>query len=126
MRHAEALAPALLVRIYVDADDHCGADQAKPLDHVQADAAKAKDWSLVTAESCTAGKLAASLSEAPGASVRLHGGFVTYTKDNGRDAIQERNGRYAYRAYWGDREIGGYLRRDLSVCDLPVFFVVKR
>ena len=43
MRHAEALAPALLVRIYVDADDHCGADQAKPLDHVQADAAKAKD-----------------------------------------------------------------------------------
>jgi nicotinamide mononucleotide (NMN) deamidase PncC len=35
------------------------------------DAAKAKDWSVVTAESCTAGKLAALLSEAPGASERL-------------------------------------------------------
>jgi nicotinamide-nucleotide amidase len=38
--------------------------------------------SIVTAESCTAGKLAALLSEAPGASERLHGSFVTYTKAN--------------------------------------------
>jgi nicotinamide-nucleotide amidase len=51
------------------------------------DAAKAQDWSLVTAESCTAGKLAALLSEAPGASERLHGGFVTYTKDNKTKAL---------------------------------------
>jgi nicotinamide mononucleotide (NMN) deamidase PncC len=29
--------------------------------------AKAKGWSLITVESCTAGKLAALLSEAPGA-----------------------------------------------------------
>jgi len=37
----------------------------------------------VTAESCTAGKLAAALlSEAPGAAERLHGSFVTYTKAN--------------------------------------------
>jgi nicotinamide-nucleotide amidase len=38
--------------------------------------------SIVTAESCTAGKLAAVLSEAPGAAERLHGSFVTYTKAN--------------------------------------------
>jgi nicotinamide-nucleotide amidase len=38
--------------------------------------------SIVTAESCTAGLLAALLSEAPGASEHLHGGFVTYTKAN--------------------------------------------
>jgi nicotinamide-nucleotide amidase len=51
------------------------------------DAAKAKGWSVVTAESCTAGKLAALLSEVPGASERLHGGFVTYTKDNKTRAL---------------------------------------
>ena len=38
--------------------------------------------SIVTAESCTAGRLAALLSEAPGAAEYLHGGFVTYTKLN--------------------------------------------
>jgi nicotinamide-nucleotide amidase len=41
-----------------------------------------KSASVVTAESCTAGKLAALLSEAPGAAERLHGSFVTYTKAN--------------------------------------------
>src|SRR5262245_38611389 len=41
-----------------------------------------RDVSIVTAESCTAGKLAALLSEAPGAAERLHGSFVTYTKAN--------------------------------------------
>lgn len=41
-----------------------------------------KNLSIVTAESCTAGKLAALLSEAPGAAERLHGSFVTYTKAN--------------------------------------------
>jgi nicotinamide-nucleotide amidase len=41
-----------------------------------------KQLSLVTAESCTGGLLAAVLSEAPGAGDRLHGGFVTYTAQN--------------------------------------------
>src|SRR5262249_23463334 len=41
-----------------------------------------RDVSIVTAESCAAGKLAALLSEAPGAAERLHGSFVTYTKAN--------------------------------------------
>jgi nicotinamide-nucleotide amidase len=37
--------------------------------------------SLVCAESCTAGRLATLLSEAPGAGEHLHGGFVVYTKE---------------------------------------------
>src|SRR5262245_22208149 len=41
-----------------------------------------RNASIVTAESCTTGKLAALLSEAPGAAERLHGSFVAYTKAN--------------------------------------------
>jgi len=44
--------------------------------------AQQKDVTLVTAESCTAGKLSALLSEARGAAEHLHGSFVTYTKEN--------------------------------------------
>lgn len=46
------------------------------------EAACRQKLSIVTAESCTAGKLAMHLSEAPGASEFLHGGFITYTKAN--------------------------------------------
>jgi nicotinamide-nucleotide amidase len=45
------------------------------------EAARAQSLSLVTAESCTAGKLSNVLSEVPGAGAHLHGGFVTYTKE---------------------------------------------
>jgi nicotinamide-nucleotide amidase len=45
-------------------------------------AARRGNLTIVTAESCTAGKLSALLSEAPGASEHLHGSFVTYTKAN--------------------------------------------
>jgi nicotinamide-nucleotide amidase len=44
--------------------------------------AKAQKQTLVTVESCTSGLLAAVLSEAPNPSTQLHGGFVTYTKEN--------------------------------------------
>jgi len=37
---------------------------------------------VVAAESCTAGLIAAALSQGDGASDVLHGGFVTYTKAN--------------------------------------------
>jgi nicotinamide-nucleotide amidase len=46
------------------------------------DAAKCHNLTIITAESCTAGQLATLLSEVPGAADRLHGGFVTYTKEN--------------------------------------------
>jgi nicotinamide-nucleotide amidase len=50
-------------------------------------AAREAGLSVVTAESCTAGKLAVLLSEAPGAAERLHGGFVAYTKPNKTKAL---------------------------------------
>jgi nicotinamide-nucleotide amidase len=44
------------------------------------DAARERNLSIVTAESCTAGKLSTLFSEVPGAGEQLHGGFVTYSK----------------------------------------------
>lgn len=41
---------------------------------------KQRELIIATAESCTAGRLAALLADAPGASAVLDGGFVTYTK----------------------------------------------
>lgn len=41
---------------------------------------KAANLSIVTAESCTAGMIAAVLSRCEGAGAWMHGGFVTYTK----------------------------------------------
>jgi nicotinamide-nucleotide amidase len=43
--------------------------------------------SIVTAESCTAGMIAAVLSRADGASDILHGGFVIYTKAHKHTAL---------------------------------------
>jgi nicotinamide-nucleotide amidase len=45
------------------------------------DALKAAKATIVTAESCTAGTIAALLAQAEGASDILHGGFTTYTKE---------------------------------------------
>jgi nicotinamide-nucleotide amidase len=50
-------------------------------------AAGRRNLTIVTAESCTAGKLSALLSEAPGAGKHLHGSFVTYTKANKVEAL---------------------------------------
>lgn len=44
------------------------------------DLARERGLTLVTAESCTGGLLAAVLSEAPGAGSQFHGGFAVYTK----------------------------------------------
>jgi nicotinamide-nucleotide amidase len=46
------------------------------------DLLKRRRLTVVTAESCTGGLLAAVLSEAPGAGDWLHGGFITYTAKN--------------------------------------------
>src|SRR5256885_17243883 len=45
-------------------------------------AARERNLTLITAESCTGGRLSVLLSEAPGASDTFHGGFVVYTKKN--------------------------------------------
>jgi nicotinamide-nucleotide amidase len=49
--------------------------------------ARQRRLGIVTAESCTSGLLATALSEAPGAAELLHGGFVTYTKENKTAAL---------------------------------------
>jgi nicotinamide-nucleotide amidase len=46
------------------------------------DALKAAKLTIVTAESCTAGTIAALLAQAKGAGDILHGGFTTYTKEH--------------------------------------------
>jgi nicotinamide-nucleotide amidase len=48
---------------------------------------KQKGLSIVTAESCTAGLLAKTLSDAPGAAAHFCGGYVTYTKQQKTRAL---------------------------------------
>lgn len=48
---------------------------------------RAQRLSVITAESCTGGLIAAALSHAPGASECLHGGFVVYTKESKTAAL---------------------------------------
>ncbi|HLH88861.1 MAG TPA: nicotinamide-nucleotide amidohydrolase family protein [Xanthobacteraceae bacterium] len=55
------------------------ADLARSAERLMALAAP-RGLTLVAAESCTAGLLAQILCDAPGASSRFHGSFVTYTK----------------------------------------------
>jgi nicotinamide-nucleotide amidase len=50
-------------------------------------ALRRKGLTVVTAESCTAGLIAASLSLGNGASDVLEGGFITYTKDQKSTAL---------------------------------------
>jgi nicotinamide-nucleotide amidase len=45
------------------------------------DLCKAKGLTVVTAESCTGGLVAAALTDAPGASKVVDGGFVTYSNE---------------------------------------------
>ena len=51
------------------------------------DALEAAKVTIVTAESCTAGTIAALLAQAEGASDILHGGFTTYTKEHKTKAL---------------------------------------
>ena len=51
------------------------------------DALKSAQLTIVTAESCTAGTIAALLAQAEGAGDVLHGGFTTYTKDHKTKAL---------------------------------------
>jgi nicotinamide-nucleotide amidase len=53
-------------------------EKAQPI----VDALRERKLSVVTAESCTAGLIAAILSHAPHAGECLHGGFVVYSKEH--------------------------------------------
>jgi nicotinamide-nucleotide amidase len=48
---------------------------------------RARRFTVVTAESCTAGLIAAALSQVEDASEVLHGSFVVYTKENKAKAL---------------------------------------
>lgn len=64
-----------------NSDPHRGADELlreKAASVVRA--ARSLSLTLITAESCTAGRVAATLADAPNASEAVHGGFVTYTE----------------------------------------------
>jgi hypothetical protein len=61
------------------------------------ESAKRAGLRLVTAESCTGGLIATVLSEAPGAAEYLDGGFVTYTPEQKRTALEL---DAKYRAIW--------------------------
>ena len=50
-------------------------------------ALKDAKMTIVTAESCTAGAIAAILAQAEGASEILHGGFIAYTKEHKTKAL---------------------------------------
>jgi hypothetical protein len=62
------------------AETHCIDAALIRAAEISAGALKRVGLTVVTAESCTAGLIAAALSQAEGATGILHGGFVTYTK----------------------------------------------
>ena len=73
----DALAAALLERFGAQAY----ADDGRSVDEVVADALVAAGATVSTAESCTAGMLAARFADRPGSSAYLVGGFVTYADE---------------------------------------------
>ncbi|HEX7297809.1 MAG TPA: competence/damage-inducible protein A [Solirubrobacteraceae bacterium] len=54
-------------------------DDGRTVDQVVADLLRARGWMIATAESCTAGLLAARLTELPGSSDYVAGGLVVYS-----------------------------------------------
>lgn len=62
-------------------DPHRGADEnLRKKAAAIVSAAGAMKLTIITIESCTAGRVAATLADAPNASDVVHGGFVTYTE----------------------------------------------
>lgn len=69
-----------LLFVMTAAEPHRGADEMlRKKAAAIVGAARALNLTLVTAESCTAGRVAATLADAPNASDAVHGGFITYT-----------------------------------------------
>lgn len=72
---------ALLAGLRDGFGDQLYADDGRRVDDVVAEQLLAQGASIVTAESCTAGLLAARLADRPGSSAYLLGGFVTYANE---------------------------------------------
>lgn len=63
------------------AEPHRGADETlRKIAASVVGAARGLNLTLITAESCTAGRVAATLADAPNASDVVHGGFIVYTE----------------------------------------------
>jgi nicotinamide-nucleotide amidase len=62
-------------------------DGLKQLAQQALDALKAAKLTIITAESCTAGSIAALLADAEDAGDILHGGFTAYTKEHKTKAL---------------------------------------
>ena len=83
--------------------------------------AQKKSLSIVTAESCTAGRLSAFLSEAPGAAEHLHGSFVAWTSPQ----CFFRGTRFPFlRALDSDRLLAAFHLAALSAFRLASFVTV--
>ncbi|GGF44906.1 CinA-like protein [Marmoricola endophyticus] len=80
-RYAPAASPAyerLVAALHDRFGDQVFADDARSVDDVVAEALLARGETVATAESCTAGMLAARFADRPGSSAYLLGGLVTY------------------------------------------------
>lgn len=75
---AEALAEELGSKILAELGDHVYSTDGSPLEAVVGRELLKRGETVAVAESCTAGLLAARLTEVPGASGRFAGGFVVY------------------------------------------------
>src|SRR5690349_11527256 len=79
-RHGHAIAPRAALMSYLP-------QGLLSIAAKTAQALKRRKLTIVTAESCTAGIVAAALSHANGATDILHGGFVCYTKAHKTKAL---------------------------------------
>lgn len=80
-RYPAAAAPAqeaLVAAVRQDFADTLFSEDGRTLDELVADGLVAAGATVATAESCTAGLLAARLADRPGSSAYLRGGLVTY------------------------------------------------
>lgn len=72
---------ALLAAVHARFGTAVFSDDGRSIDEVVADLLLAREATVATAESCTAGLLAGRLADRPGSSAYLLGGFVTYADD---------------------------------------------
>jgi nicotinamide-nucleotide amidase len=62
-------------------------NQLAPLLHELASTLKKLHWQLVTAESCTGGLIASSITELPGSSAWFERGFITYSNRSKQEML---------------------------------------